>query len=64
MTGPKTRRGGATWEGWAPDTDPIYKRGWTILSGRNLYRPSGKASTETSPPPSTKPPEEDKPQAK
>ena len=67
MTGPKTRRGGATWEGWLPDTAPIYKQGWTILSGKNLYRPSDKASTETSAPRSTKPaalPEADEPQAK
>ena len=24
--------------GLRPDTDPIYERGWTILTGRNLSR--------------------------
>ena len=24
------------YEGLRPDTDEIYKRGWTILTGRNL----------------------------
>gem|GEM_PF-5473458 len=28
--------GKITHEGLVPDTDPIYKRGWTILTGRNL----------------------------
>ncbi len=26
------------YEGLRPDTDEIYKRGWTILTGRNLSR--------------------------
>jgi hypothetical protein len=30
------RRGKITYEGLRPDTDPIYERGWTILTGRNL----------------------------
>ena len=34
----KTRRGRITDEGLVPDTDPIYERGWTILTGRNLSR--------------------------
>ena len=32
------RRGKITYEGLRPDTDPIYERGWTILTGRNLSR--------------------------
>ena len=34
----KTRRGRIIDEGLVPDTDPIYERGWTILTGRNLSR--------------------------
>ena len=30
------RRGKIIYGGLRPDTDPIYKRGWTILTGRNL----------------------------
>ena len=30
------RRGKITYEVLRPDTDPIYERGWTILTGRNL----------------------------
>ena len=30
------RRGRIIYEGLRPDTDPIYERGWTILTGRNL----------------------------
>ena len=30
------RRGRIIHEGLVPDTDPIYERGWTILTGRNL----------------------------
>mgnify|MGYP000170927675 FL=1 len=30
------RRGRIIYEGLVPDTDPIYERGWTILTGRNL----------------------------
>ena len=26
------------YEGLRPDTDPIYKRGWTFFTGRNLSR--------------------------
>jgi len=63
-SGPKTRRGRVIDLGWVPATDPRYQSGWNFLSGKNLNPRSGKASTETSPPPSTKPPEEDKPQAK
>ena len=36
-------------EGLVPDTDPIYKRGWTILTGRNLnsdYASRSKKSSE------------------
>ena len=47
--------------------DPALRSHGNFLSGKNLSRPSGKASTETSPPPSTKPsapPEADEPQAK
>ena len=33
----KTRRRGKIINGGLrPDTDPIYERGWTILTGRNL----------------------------
>ena len=32
----KLRRGRIIHEGLVPDTDPIYERGWTILTGRNL----------------------------
>ena len=32
------RRGRIIYEGLVPDTDPIYERGWTILTGRNLSR--------------------------
>jgi len=45
--GPKTRRGGATYRGSVPATDPRYQSGWNFLSGKNLNQPSGKASTET-----------------
>jgi hypothetical protein len=35
----KTRRRGKIINGGlVPDTDPIYERGWTILTGRNLSR--------------------------
>ncbi len=35
----KTRRRGKIINGGLrPDTDPIYERGWTILTGRNLSR--------------------------
>ena len=34
----KLRRGRIIYEGLVPDTDPIYERGWTILTGRNLSR--------------------------
>ena len=30
------RRGRIIHEGLVPDTDPIYERGWTIFTGRNL----------------------------
>ena len=30
------RRGKIIYGGLRPDTDPIYERGWTILTGRNL----------------------------
>ena len=32
----KLRRGKIINGGLRPDTDPIYERGWTILTGRNL----------------------------
>ena len=32
----KPRRGRIIHEGLVPDTDPVYERGWTILTGRNL----------------------------
>ena len=32
----KLRRGKIIYDGLRPDTDPIYERGWTILTGRNL----------------------------
>mgnify|MGYP001300390172 CR=1 FL=1 len=32
----KLRRGRIIHEGLVPDTDPVYERGWTILTGRNL----------------------------
>ena len=32
----KLRRGKIIYGGLRPDTDPIYERGWTILTGRNL----------------------------
>ena len=34
----KLRRGRIIYEGLVPDTEPIYERGWTILTGRNLSR--------------------------
>ena len=34
----KPRQGRIIHEGLVPDTDPIYERGWTILTGRNLSR--------------------------
>ena len=34
----KHRRGRIIHEGLVPDTDPVYERGWTILTGRNLSR--------------------------
>jgi hypothetical protein len=34
----KLRRGRIIYEGLVPNTDPIYERGWTILTGRNLSR--------------------------
>ena len=33
-------------EGLVPDTDPIYKRGWTILTGRNLNSDYAKSIQE------------------
>jgi hypothetical protein len=43
------RRGRIIYEGLVPDTDPIYERGWTILTGRNLSRnlPKDKPSDTT-----------------
>jgi len=35
-TGPKTKKAGATWRGFLPDTDPIYRSGWNFLAGANL----------------------------
>jgi hypothetical protein len=36
----KTKKVGATWVGFLPDTDPIYNRaGWNFLAGANLKRP-------------------------
>jgi hypothetical protein len=44
-------------EGLVPDTDPIYKRGWTILTGRNLNSDYASRSKKSSEPekPSQKP---------
>ena len=44
-------------EGLRPDTDEIYKRGWTILTGRNLSANSSNRSRRSSEPekPSQKP---------
>jgi hypothetical protein len=38
VTTPKrnNQMGKIIYEGLRPDTDEIYKRGWTILTGRNL----------------------------
>ena len=44
MTGPKTRRGGITYRGSVPATDPRYQSGWNFLSGKNLSPPSPKPS--------------------
>ena len=43
--------------GLRPDTDPIYKRGWTILTGRNLNSDFASRSKKSSEPekPSQKP---------
>ena len=31
------RKPGATWRGWLPDDDPIYRDGgWNFLAGKNL----------------------------
>jgi hypothetical protein len=45
------------YEGLRPDTDEIYKRGWTILTGRNLSGNSSSRSGKSSEPekPSQKP---------
>ena len=45
----KPRRGRIIHEGLAPDTDLIYERGWTILTGSNLSRnlPKDKPSSTT-----------------
>ena len=45
----KPRRGRIIHEGLVPDTDPIYERGWTILTGRNPSRnlPRDKPSDTT-----------------
>ena len=45
----KLRRGRIIYEGLVPDTDPIYERGWTILTWRNLSRnlPRDKPSDPT-----------------
>ena len=50
MTGKKTRKGGTTWKGWVPATDPRYGGGWNYLSGKNLNQPSGTKSQEATPP--------------
>ena len=49
--------GKLTYEGLVPDTDPIYERGWTILTGRNLSANSSSQSRKSSEPekPSQKP---------
>jgi hypothetical protein len=45
MTGGKNRKGGATWKGFIPDTDPMYKSGWNFLSGKNLNQRSTEPSS-------------------
>ena len=47
----KTRRRGKIINGGLrPDTDEIYKRGWTILTGRNLSANSSNQSAKSSEP--------------
>ena len=46
----KLRRGKITYGGLRPDTDPIYERGWTILTGRNLSANSSNRSKKSSEP--------------
>jgi hypothetical protein len=29
-------KGGATWHGFVPDTDPRYSSGWNFLAGKDL----------------------------
>ena len=54
-TGPKIPGAGATWRGWAKDTDPRYGTGWNFLTGENLSqrwkKPSGAPRDETPAPP-------------
>jgi|NGEPerStandDraft_6_1074524.scaffolds.fasta_scaffold556811_2 hypothetical protein len=33
---PRRKKGGLTYRGSLPDTDPIYQGGWNFLSGKNL----------------------------
>ena len=42
----KHRRGRIIHEGLVPDTDPIYERGWTILTGSNWPRDKPSNTTE------------------
>ncbi len=59
VTTPKrnNRMGKIIDEGLVPDSDPIYKRGWTILTGRNLNSDYASRSKRSSEPekPSQKP---------
>jgi hypothetical protein len=50
MTGKKTQKGGVTYHGFIPDTDPRYKSGWNFITGSNL----NPRSTEPSPAPQEK----------
>ena len=42
--------GKITYEGLVPDTDPIFKEGWTIFTGRNLSANSSNRSRRSSEP--------------
>ena len=59
-TGQKTQKGGATYRGSLPATDPIYKSGWNYLSGKNLNPHSGKPSSAPNQPPK-RPPKNQRP---
>ena len=44
-TGPKTTKGGSTYQGPAKPDDPVYKEGWTITVGGLQGRSSPSGST-------------------